>query len=217
MADVNNENKDVSSLQTSTQEPELDQKTINLINSAISTHLKRHLAKLPDMIKEALPQSSSQDNTSSAKPSDKETPDAMSEVQKLRAELDAERKRNRDEKTFGTIRNYLTGKVRPEALETAVKVLKADGKVNHRRDGTPIVKFSDTEEYDLEEGLHQWLNSKDAEIFRPAPSNKQSGLKDQKPAYRSPSKVSNSGNDEGKNLSPSEKTLLQLQKMGLSL
>lgn len=213
MADVNNDNKENNSEQSTTQESPLDQKMIDLVNSAVSSHMKRFTSKLPDLIRDALP-APAEAAKSSETSNSKASPDALSEVQKLRTELDAERKRNREKETYNNVRSYLSDKVRPEALEAAVKVLKADELVKFKRDGTPLVKFSETEEYDLEEGLHQWLDSKEAQIFRPAPSAKGSP---QRPTYSTPSKVSNGRDDSGNNLTPSEKALQQLTKMGINI
>lgn len=209
MADVQHETQDTQDSQSQAQESPLDQKILNSINSAVSSHLKRHLAKLPEMIQAALPQPSVQ--TSETSSSKDKSSDAMGELQKLRTELETERKRGREKETYNSVRTYLSDKVRPEALESAVKVLKADELVKFKRDGSPMIKFSETEEYDLEEGLAQWLGSKEAQLFRPAPSAKVAG---QKPKYHT-AKVTSAGEPKAQG-TPSQRTLEQLQKLGLS-
>lgn len=208
---------------------EADKKLGNMINAAVSSHLKRHLSKFESSIlelKESFAATQLDAKHSKATPSveseknkknivDDDSP-AMREVERLKSELNAEKARVREEKAYTSLRNYLSDKVLPERVDVALKLFKADGKVQFRRDGSPFVKH-DNEEFDLEEGAAEWLKSKEAMMFLPAPSaqKKSNTVQTKNLPFKTPAKVSTTtGQDQPTN--PAAKTLLQLQKLGIN-
>jgi hypothetical protein len=224
MANVSNENTEVEINAVSDEHSsnEADKKLANMVNSAVTSQLKRHLSKFENSLSELKESFSSRQV--SERPSDqhdkKSAKDddslAMREVERLKAELNAEKARVREEKAYTSLRNYLSDKVIPERVDVALKLFKADQKIHFRRDGTPIVKH-DSEEFELEEGAAQWLKSKEAAMFLPAPNaNKAASVAAKNLPFRTPAKVSTQNGQEQPS-NPAAKTLLQLQKLGIDL
>lgn len=88
------------------------------------------------------------------------------ESEKARA---SERMQGHKARAFGDVRGALVGKARPEAIESALKVLKADDRIGVREDGTPYMIDGD-EEVTIDEGVKRFMKSKDGALFAPAPS-----------------------------------------------
>lgn len=216
MADVENDKtQDTTSQETNS---DADKRLANMVNSAVTAHLKRHMSKFESLLEEKL---GGIEKISSTKQSTKTDEDKQSDVEdkvskkdfdKLRAELDQERLKARESEVFTDIKAKLNGKVRPEAMEMSVKLLKADGKVHVTKKG--VVFKHDGEEYeDIEEGLQAWLNSKETQLLRPAPS--QSGAKAKTP-FKAPARQSASAGTN-KPADPMQKTIDAFQKLGLKL
>lgn len=220
MADVKNETQ-TEVEHESTDNSEADKKLANMVNSAVTSQLKRHLGKFESSLlelKESFGQSKTLEAPSQNEKNSKNTDDsqAMREIERLKNELNAEKARVREEKAYTALRNYLSDKVIPERVDVALKLFKADQKIQFKRDGTPFVKY-DSEEFDLEEGAAEWLKSKEAAMFLPAPSMRNASQKEAKTSlFKTPAKVSTStGQDQSTN--PAAKTLLQLQKLGINI
>jgi hypothetical protein len=154
-----------------------DQKLANLVNSVVSSHLKRSLGKaLDEAIAPLREQFSAQRTTTDAPKSPKGGDEVSQRIAALEAELSDERKarkaeqsKAREDKAYLDLRAELTGKVRPEALDHAVTVLRAHGKVKVSADGRVSFKHADAD-YDLQEGVAEWVRSKDASLFVPPPA-----------------------------------------------
>lgn len=222
MADVNvTQNETEVDNETVDNTSEADKKLANLVNAAVSSHLKRHLSKFESSILELKDQFKAQPAADASKGTKKKESDddslAMREVEQLKAELKAEKARVKEEQAYTSLRNYFSDKVIPERVDIALKLFKADQKVQFRRDGSAFVKH-DNAEFDLEEGAAEWLKSKEAMMFLPAPgSAKKSGsVQSKNLPFKTPAKVSNSsGQDQPTN--PAMKTLQQLQKLGINI
>lgn len=217
MADVKDETIVQAQDQSNSNVSE-DTRLANIINAAVSSQLKRHLSKFETSVNELREQfkpSTATEQVKSDTSGKGEDAQARRELEQLRAELKAEKQKAKEDAVYSTLKNYLADKVRPEALETAVKVIKADGKVKFRTDGTPFIKH-DSLEYDtLEEGAAEWLNSKEATIFKPVPSAQKKTA--QNPIFKTPSKPNSQTGRDNSNLTPAQKTLEQFQKLGLKI
>lgn len=205
MADTEN----TQEIETSTNETsEQDKKLANLVNSAVSSHLKRSMGKMNETIESILSEklTAFQSQSTAQVPSQAKEKSAKeeSEVAKLRAELAAEKRQTLEKDTYSSIKEKLNGKVRPEAIGSVLKILKADSHIDFKKDG-PVFKF-DGEELDLDSGLEAWLeNSEDAKLFKPAP---QSQLK------KSPFKAQPRTPSTNK-MDPRSATEAELKKLGL--
>lgn len=195
----------------------LDPKIGNAINAAVSSHLKRHMKGLGDQFGTLLDERLSALNLpkKETKTEDKPAPAqdaAMQEVEKLRGELKAQKMRAAEKEVFADIRGMLTNKVRPEAMDTALKLLKADGLVKiDSRDNTAKFKSPDLGEVDLHEGLEEWLKGEGAIFAPPAQARK---LRLTGPA-KAPARPAGGGQEE--NLTPAQKTARALQAKGLTI
>jgi len=162
--------------------PTTDQAFNDTVNAAVSAHLKRALGTLPGMIDAALlpirEQLAQRGGAAPAKP-DPAAPagSGNADVDALRSQLKAmqdqaasERKASRESSAFQALRSELAGKVRPEALDAAAKlVFHADRRVTVGDDGAVTFKHGDAD-YGLKEGVAAYLKSPDAALFLPAPS-----------------------------------------------
>lgn len=200
------------------QETAVDPKLANLVNAAVSSQLKRHMKGLGDTIgatldeklsalglkpQPAAPQGGAQAGNES---------EALKEVEKLRGELKAQKQRAAEKEVFADVRSILSGKVRPEAMDTAIKVLKADGVIKiDARDGTATIKHAELGDLDLNEGLSEWLKGEGA-LFAPAPTGKKTPVRG---PNRAPARPAPTANDE--QLTPAQKSMRDLQARGLSL
>ena len=171
----------------------LDQSTVDSINQAVSAHLKRHLAGLPGMIDAAIAPLREQFTARPAadKPAGVPATDGVAgELAALKAQLKAasdqaasERKAAREANAFQALRTELGGKVRPEALDAAAKlIMHADRRVSVGDDGAVTFKHGDAE-YGLKEGVAAYLKSSDAALFLPAPNGSA-----QRPGQRVPAR-----------------------------
>jgi hypothetical protein len=175
----------------------LDQSTVDSINQAVSAHLKRHLAGLPGMIDAAIAPLREQFGARPAadKPAGAPAAGGADDVSQLKAQLKAmqdqaagERKASRESKAFQDLRAELAGKVRPEAVDAAAKlVFHADKRVQVADDGTITFKHGDAD-YSLAEGVAAYLKSPDAALFLPAPNGSA-----QRPGQRVPARTTVTG------------------------
>jgi hypothetical protein len=200
------------------QETAVDPKLANLVNAAVSSQLKRHMKGLGDTIGATLdeklsslglkPQPAAPQGGAQAGPES----EALKEVEKLRGELKAQKQRAAEKEVFADVRSILSGKVRPEAMDTAIKVLKADGVIKiDARDGTATIKHAELGDLDLNEGLSEWLKGEGA-LFAPAPTGKKTPVRG---PNRAPARPAPTVNDE--QLTPAQKSMRDLQARGLSL
>lgn len=192
-----------------------DTKLSNLVNSAVSSHLKRHMKGFGDQLGTMLDErlSAFKPAAPAAAPGNAApAADPMQEVEKLRGELKAQKMRAAEKEVFVDVRSQLVGKVRPEAMDTAIKLLKADGLIKiDARDSSVKMKHSELGDLDLSEGLSEWLKG-EGSIFAPSQSAR-------KPPVRGPNRAPvrvSVGNDT-ENLTPAQKTQRMLQARGLSL
>jgi hypothetical protein len=176
--------------------PASDQTQVDTINAAVSAHLKRHLAGLPGMIDAAIAPLREQFAARGAAPAKPEGGTAAAgdgvagELAALKAQLKAqndqaasERKSAREANAFQSLRTALAGKVRPEAVDAAAKlVFHADKRVQVADDGTITFKHGDAD-YSLAEGVAAYLKSPDAALFLPAPNGSA-----QRPGQRVPAR-----------------------------
>jgi len=105
-----------------------------------------------------------------------------------------ERARAIELSALGSLSQHLSGKVRPEAVDVVVKLMKADGRIVYDDEGNASMRvpvslgkglgFED-QELPIDEAIPHWLKSKEAALFLPAPSEGAGGTKRQAPANRS--------------------------------
>lgn len=211
---ANGQDTDNNAAETDTS---VDPKLANLVNSAVASQLKRHMKGLGDqfgsMLDERLaalqPKPAAQQGQQGA--SAASDSDAMKEVEKLRGELKTQKMRAAEKEVYADVRSILTGKVRPEAMDTAIKVLRSDGVIKiDARDGSATFKHSELGDVDLSEGLTEWLKGEGA-LFAPVAQAK-------RPPVRGPSRAPSrptATNDD--NLTPAQKTARDLQARGFTL
>lgn len=163
----------------------VDEKRLaNLANAAVSGHLKR---ALPKAIAEALAPFMEQLAARGAPPAGGAPPggapqggaptgggdDKYAALEKKFQESEkarvAERAQGHRSRAYDGVRGALAGKARPDAIEAALKVLKADDRIGVGEDGTPFIKDGD-EELSLEEGVKRFMKSKEGALFAPAPT-----------------------------------------------
>lgn len=154
-----------------------DQAQIDVINAAVSAHLKRHLAGLPGMIDAAIAPLREQFTARGDKPAGTPAATGADDVAQLKAQLKAiqdqsyaERKASRESKAFQDLRAELSGKVRPEGVDALAKlIMHADKRVAVADDGAITFKHGDAD-YTLREGVAAYLKSPEAAMFIPAPN-----------------------------------------------
>jgi len=198
-----------------------DAKLANLVNSAVTSQLKRHMKGFNDTLGSMLDEKlSAFKPTEPAKPSPGKVSsdiDPNAEVEQLRNELKSQRDelkaqkiRGFEKEVFADVRSLLAGKVRPEAMDTAIKLLRADGSIKiDARDGTATMKTADGV-VDLSDGIAAWLSGEGALLAVPAMAKKPLV----RGPHRAPPRPIGAGNEA---LSPAQKTAQQLSALGLSL
>ena len=204
-------------------EVDADAKLSNLVNSAVTSQLKRHMKGLGDQFGTMLderfaafkPVAPAAPVVEPAKGAAAPAADAASgvndEVAQLRADLKATKLRAVEKEVYADVRSLLAGKVRPEAMDTAIKLLKASGqiKINSR---TEVASFKiDDAELDLKEGLTEWLAGEGA-LFAPALAPARRKVN---PANGAPQR--GVGGGDGSNLTSAQKASRALAAKGLVL
>ncbi len=193
---------DTKETQTQTQEPSPEEKLNSQINSAITGHMKR-LEKNAAQ-KEADMKAYFADQLKSWKPTVSEEPPPdkankpdpkMTALEQRLAQMDTELKeskaarekaenKQREDRSFGDLREVLKSKVRPDMVDfVAENLFYAKRRVEFDADGNALFKSkrSDGEEVllPLADGVATWLASKEAAGFLPAPDpqNNQRGTR----------------------------------------
>jgi hypothetical protein len=172
-----------------------------LIHSAVVTHLKKSLPKevtaaVKSAVEETLPTLRDQlgpkppaDGEDTAKKPHDPSPEVAAmrkQMNELQAQIKEERERTHaaerkrlEEKAHGDLRAALQNKVRPEALDMAVKAMIYEGRLVVQDDGTPLFKVrsalgrgmsEEDHEFPLAEGVEEFLKTKEAAFLIPAPS-----------------------------------------------
>lgn len=213
---------------------ETDPKLVKLVNQAVTGQLKRamrgHAATLGALLDEKL--AALKPNGTGAAPEAKDrtkdkssdgAPAANEELEQLRSEMAAQKKKLADQElralekeAYADVKAQLQGKVRPEALDMAVKLLRADGAIKlDVKKGTYAFKGPEGELLDIEEGIAEWLKG-DGALFvlqQPAPGARP------KPKLsapvRAPARPGGGSNND--NLTPAQRTANALAAKGLSL
>ena len=213
---------------------ETDPKLVKLVNQAVTGQLKRamrgHADTLSSLLDEKL--AALKPNGTGAAPEAKDrtkdkssdgAPAANEELEQLRAEMAAQKKKLADQElralekeAYADVKAQLQGKVRPEALDMAVKLLRADGAIKlDVKKGTYAFKGPEGELLDIEEGIAEWLKG-DGALFvlqQPAPGARP------KPKLsapvRAPARLGGGSNND--NLTPAQRTANALAAKGLSL
>ena len=200
-----------------------DAKLSNLVNSAVTSQLKRHMKGLGDQFGTMLderfaafkPAAPAAPVVEPAKGAAAPAADAANgvndEVAQLRADLKATKLRAVEKEVFADVRSLLAGKVRPEAMDAAVKLLKAGGqiKINAR---TEAVSFKTEDgEVELKDGITEWLAGEGA-LFAPALAPARRKVN---PANGAPQR--GVGGGDTSNLTPAQRSARALQAKGLVL
>jgi hypothetical protein len=163
-----------------------DQRIANMVNAAVSGHLKRvlpktisdlmetHIAPIREhLTKQGGPAPAQGGQGGGAPQGGAPAGDdkyaalerKFQESEKARA---AERMQGHKARAFDGVRGVLAGKARPDAIEAALKVLKADDRIGVREDGSAFILDGD-EEVTIEEGVKRFMKSKEGALFAPAP------------------------------------------------
>lgn len=184
------------------------------LNAAITGHMKRfknefstEMSSLKEMLgSHKTPAPQTQDIS--------ETEVLKKELEKIQKEREQERGEMWQKETFATVRAALGDKVRPEAVDTVLKLFKNDylefkGQGRNRK---VAFKMGDESFDSIEDGLSAWLESKEAAFFRPAPSYS-APKQAQKQTTKLPVRTGQTQN-EG---SPEERILRKLQASGQKL
>ena len=154
-----------------------------MVNQAITSHLKRldFDSKITSAIEQSL--SSLKENTSK-KDSTSVPGSDNSEVAALKKQLEAlqtqikekdakaaaQLKASREKDAFSQLRTMLGGKVRPEAVDSVAKLLfHADKKIKVGDEGE-MSWLNGDEEISIEDGIKQYLKTKEASMYLPAPT-----------------------------------------------
>lgn len=208
----------------------IDGKISKAVNSAITNHLKRRDKSLEAMLDERFaalkslspsPSPGKPDGSNGASNGGNRSgkgdgvegrgdDDTRQELEKLKAELKSQKQRAAEKEAYGEIRQALTGKIRPEAMETALKVLRADGLVKiGARDGSISIAHPDGD-LDVSEGLAVWLKG-EGQIFAAVPSAR-------KPPVKGPNRGPHRPTgEEAQQMTPAQRTVASLARSGLSL
>lgn len=204
-------------IETEAVEVDADAKLSNLVNSAVTSQLKRHMKSLGDQFGAVLDERLSAFKAPAPAalpgkaPAEADGNAALAEVEKLRGELTLQKQRTAEKEAYADIRSFLHGKIRPEAMDTAIKVLKADGSIKvNARDGSATMKHAELGTLDVTEGLTEWLKGEGA-LFAPMPTGKKPQIKG---PHRAPARPGAAGNES---LTPAQKSQAALNKLGLSL
>jgi hypothetical protein len=173
----NTEKKEVESESSDTSDKVTFSKSelANLINQAVATHTKR----LHKTIREEFgPKEESvevEGEESPKKKAPKKSADANEEqdkvsflereLEKLKAERKAEKIELKTKEVYEGIKSQLSGRIKPESVNTVLKILKAEGNINIRSNGMVTFKTSDGEEISVEDGVETWLSGDEAKQF----------------------------------------------------
>lgn len=166
-----------------------------IVNAAVSSHLKRSLGKAIEEAIKPVAEQLSQLKTAreEAPPQDtkkksdvdpevvalkKQVADLTTAMQRSAEEAAAAQRQAREEKAYASLRDQLQGKVRPEALPIALDVIRARKLLTINEDGTVTFRHraalakgmeEQDHEFPLDRGVGEFLKSKDAALFLPAP------------------------------------------------
>lgn len=180
-------------------QPSPEEQLGNMVNAAVSAHIKRFTEKqLPAILESALkpiteklaapPPPADDEGGKRKSKQDPETLALAKQLEDLKKELAdrdqkvaAAEKRAREERAFGDLRTSLEGKVRPELLDFVAKHLVAvENRLVFDENGTPLFKSqrvpyagAEPEEINLplRAGIDEFLKSDSAKPFLPAPSS----------------------------------------------
>jgi hypothetical protein len=216
------EDKDISEQLTESRIHEL-------INAALLGNSKRSEKRFAEMLEQSLTQfrdkltepkaevAQAIDKPSAASPEVAALQKQLEAMQKQIKEKDlavaAQSKSMREKEAYGQLKSMLSGKVKPEAIEHVAKLIfHADKKVVVGEDGQMTFRSDDDSEIDINEGVKQYLKSKDASIFLPAPVSKST------PAKTSFGNIQMPSSHSGEEVKPNAaQAAALLQKLGLSI
>ena len=196
-----------------------------LINAALLGSSKRTEKRFAEMLEQSLAGFKDKTETKVEVQSDKVAPSAevaalQKQIEKMQKEREAEKlslaaqsKSVREKEAYGQLKSLLTGKVKPEAIEHVAKLIfHADKRVAVNDEGQMTYRTDDDSEIDINEGVKQYLKSKDASIFLPAPVSKAAPAK---PAFGGLQLPNRSTSEEVKPSASQASDLLK--KLGLSV
>ncbi len=217
--------------QGSSEPSEMDKKLANLVNSAVSSHLKRslpkaldealtpHMSKFQEMFSQARPADPPKQSATPAAQASGTDSEVLKQLEDMKNQLKREqetrakeRAQARQDKAFADVRAELTGKVRPEAVDHVLKVLAHDRLVEVDNSGMVQMKVGD-DSLPLKEGLMEYLKRKENAIFLPAPGySAQPAKKPGLPATQRqvPQRTAPNGGQQPEREDPLQKTLRQL-------
>jgi len=162
-------------------EPLTETRVHELINKALAASGNRTEKRLQEILEQSL--SSFKEQLSAPKPEVSKESQASPEVIALQKKLEkmekdikdkelalaAQAKETREKEGFRGLKGMLSGKIRPENEEMIAEYLWKSGKVSVDEEG----KLSWADASDPDAGLKQFLKSKEASAFLPAPVAKQ--------------------------------------------
>lgn len=177
----------------------------SIVNAAVTSQLKRSLSKSiaealgPALesalkpIQEKLEKPSNEPAAGDKKQDDpqvtalKKQIDDMSTLLKQSQETaEAEKRKSQEQTARGALRSALTGKVRPEAVDDVVDLLFYRKRVAYDDQGNLTFTWrsalskglpEEDHQFPLEDGVNQFLKSKQAEIYLPPPNADKGGVK----------------------------------------
>lgn len=203
-----------------------DKKLSNLVNSAVSTHLKRalpkfledaitpHMAALKELVapkpaEPAAPAANAAQTTGTDPAILKQLEDMKAQLKKEQDTRARERQQAREEKAISDVRAALVGKVRPEAVEHLIKVMVHDRVI--QTDGAMVTLKIGDDVLDLKEGLQDYLARKEHAIFLPAPGYNQAPKAGKQPRPVAPPRTGPNGTvQRTEREDPLQKTLRDL-------
>lgn len=176
----------------------------NMVNSALTAHFKKPAfasmitEAVTGAVKAAMPkQEAAADGEGEGAPAktggriDPKVAQLEQQLAQVRAENAENAKRAaetaeraRVKEAESTLRTILAGKVRPEAVNFVIDAFKARGAIQFSEDGSPALRLpysaakgakAELVDFDLEDGIGEWLKSSEASIFSPPPSGGGSG------------------------------------------
>jgi len=208
-----------------------------IVNSALAGRDKRYDKRLAEMLetslspfKEQFLEKSQEKSTiaSNSVPSNSQSNSEVIALQKqlelmqktLKQKEDAtalQAKSIREKEAFGQLKTILNGKVRPDAVDHVAKLIfHADKKIKVGEDGSMAYQVDADNEIDVQEGVKQYLKSKDALIFLPAPvTSKTGGLRTVSNPL--PTRTSQEGNNNSLVKGNFSDAASMLSKLGLKL
>lgn len=179
--------------------PTADERMGQMVNAAVTSHLRRFTEKqLPEILGLALKPITDKLNAPPVAPVEeptggrksKDSPELLAMAKKLEdmekalsegaAKVVAAEKKARDERSFTELRAALEGKVRPELLDMVAKHLfVVEGRIETDDAGSPLFKSTkipyagadpEDQRLPLKAGVEDFLKSDAAKPFLPAPS-----------------------------------------------